>query len=62
MLFIFLIAAGVLLLFFPTLRCAVTHPVKMIRYAASDLYLYIAHKERNICPTGELVAYTGLFG
>lgn len=46
----------------PTVRCAVFHPVKVIANGTRDLYLYYAHKEFNSCATGELVAYTGLFG
>ena len=51
-----------LLVLFPTLRCAVCHPVKTIRYGTKDLYEYIVHKGYNRCGAGELVAYVGLFG
>lgn len=61
--------AGILLIilcfalaFFPTLRCALFHPVSVIFYGARDLVKYFRHKEYNVCGTGELVAYTGLFG
>lgn len=47
---------------FPTFRCAVSHPLLLIYHGCKDLYYYIKHKEYNICGTGELVAYTGLFG
>lgn len=30
--------------------------------APKDFYYYIKRKEYNVCRTGELVAYTGLFG
>ncbi len=50
------------LLLFPTFRCAVFHPVSLTVYGLRDLRQYIRHKEWNICHTGELVAYTGLFG
>lgn len=63
MLFIIgLVAFAFALIMFPTLRCAVTHPVSCMVCGAKDLARYIRQKEYNICPTGELVAYTGLFG
>ena len=60
----FLIAIVVvfLLIMFPTLRCAVTHPVAVIINGFRDLWTYVRHKEYNLYGTGELVAYTGLFG
>lgn len=45
-----------------TVRCALTHPVSLTWYGCRDLYNYIVHKQYNFCGTGELVAYTGLFG
>lgn len=57
-----LIAVVVALVMFPTLRCAVTHPISLIICGAKDLFFYVARKKENICPTGKLVAYTGLFG
>ena len=53
---------AVLLCFFPTLRCAVSHPVLLSWYGIKDIYFYFAQKKYNYCGTGELVAYTGLFG
>lgn len=53
---------GFLLLMFPTFRCAFFHPILLITYGIRDLIQYISHKEYNVCGTGELVAYTGLFG
>lgn len=53
---------GFLLLMFPTFRCAFFHPILLITYGVLDLIQYISHKEYNVCGTGELVAYTGLFG
>lgn len=57
-----LIVVAFFLVCFPTIRCAVTHPISVIVNGARDLYTYVAHKEYNVCGTGELVAYTGLFG
>lgn len=59
---ILLIACAVLLVMFPTLRCAATHPVSLTIYGVKDVYRYIRHRQGNFCGTGELVAYTGLFG
>lgn len=57
-----LIVVAFFLVCFPTIRCAVTHPISVIVNGVKDLYTYVVHKEYNVCPTGELVAYTGLFG
>lgn len=62
MIFIFLILLGFVLAFFPTIRCALTHPIGVIVNGVRDLYTYVVHKEYNVCGTGELVAYVGLFG
>ena len=62
MFFLLAAAAVVVLILFPTVRCAVTHPVSVVVNGVRDLAQYIRHKEFNLCPTGELVAYTGLFG
>lgn len=59
---IIIIAVLVVLGLFPMLRCAVTHPISLTIYGVKDVYNYIRHRERNFCGTGELVAYTGLFG
>lgn len=56
------IVAVFLLFMFPTLRCAVMHPWGVLSNGARDLYTYFRHKEYNLYGTGELVAYTGLFG
>ena len=59
---VIIICLAIALAMFPTLRCAVFHPVSVLLYGFRDLRQYIQHKEFNICHTGELVAYTGLFG
>lgn len=59
---IILIVVALVLVYFPTLRCAVFHPVKLTRYGISDLIRYIRFQRWNECQTGELVAYVGLFG
>lgn len=52
----------IVLYMFPTLRCAVTHPGHVVIYGFRDLVKYYHRKEFNLCPTGRLVAYVGLFG
>lgn len=62
MIYVVLIALGFAIIAFPTVRCAVTHPVAVLVNGVRDGWIYYKRKEYNICPTGELVAYTGLFG
>ena len=47
---------------FPTLRCALLHSLSLAGYGTKDFFLFFLHRQYNLCPTGELVAYTGLFG
>lgn len=62
MLLILVFAFFVLLAIFPTFRCAVTNLPKTIYYSVTDAINYFRHFEYNRIGTGELVAYTGLFG
>lgn len=62
MAFIILIAVVFFLLVSPVARCAVSHPVTVPITSLHDLYMFITHHESDRCQTGELVAYTGLFG
>ncbi len=62
MVLVFGIIFAMLLFAFPALRCAVCHPILVITNSVKDLYWYIRHKQSHLCPTGELVAYVGLFG
>lgn len=62
MAFVLLIAAVVCLVSFPTLRCALSHPVQLLRYGVGDLYRFLRFERWNECRSGELVAYVGLFG
>lgn len=59
---IFFIVFCVIYACFPTFRCAVNHLADVMLYGPHDLWEYIRLKKYNLCPTGELVAYTGLFG
>lgn len=62
MILIFFLVLAFALALLPTLRCAVFHPFAMALYGVKDFYYYLRRKEFNLCGTGELVAYTGLFG
>ena len=59
---IILIALAFGLAMFPTLRCALFYPVSLIRFGVLDLRDHFRHHEYDRCGSGELVAYTGLFG
>ena len=59
---IILIVLAFALALSPTFRCAVSHPIAVAVNGVKDLYHYIRRREYNLCGTGELVAYTGLFG
>jgi Zonular occludens toxin (Zot). len=56
------IGAVLALIFFPTLRCALANIPWVVQYCIRDAITYIKRKGWNACRTGELVAYTGLFG
>lgn len=60
-LILFIVIVAVLL-FFPVVRCAVFNPFATIIYGIKDLWKYFSHFQSNFCGSGELVAYTGLFG
>lgn len=62
MVYIVLIALAFALAMSPTLRCALGHPFALLWYGARDFFHYLQRREFNLCGTGELVAYTGLFG
>lgn len=62
MLWLVLLIVIVLLVSFPTFRCAVLHPIKTVHNGVVDLYYYIKYQGWNNCSSGELIAYTGLFG
>lgn len=59
---IILIALGFALVMFPTLRCAASHPISLLHFGVLDLLDHFRHREYDRCGSGELVAYTGLFG
>jgi len=59
-----LLAFGVVLGFIlsPVFRCAVFHPLSVVIFGVKDLFLHVLRKKANVCPTGKLVGFTGLFG
>lgn len=62
MLLVLCIIAGFLVVCFPVVRCVILHPVSLTVYGVKDLFHYFRNRQYNFCGTGELVAYTGLFG
>lgn len=57
-----LIGLAAALAMFPTFRCGFFHPFLFIYHGIRDLCGYLLHRKYNLYGTGELVAYTGLFG
>lgn len=62
MILLVFVGLGFALAIFPTLRCALFHVFALAGYGVKDFFLYFRRRQYNLCPTGELVAYTGLFG
>lgn len=62
MIFIAFIAAFLILAAFPKVRCVAFHPISSVYYGVKDVYFYFKLNMKNLCPTGSLVAYIGLFG
>ena len=62
MIWLALIGVVILLVISPLFRCAFFHPCSLTFFGVKDLFLYARHHEGDRCRTGELVAYTGLFG
>lgn len=63
---LWLVIGAVALIFcyvrFIPFRVAVSHPLLTVYYAVVDGIDYIRRKKWNVCPTGNLIAYTALFG
>ena len=62
MTFFILLILGFLVVMFPRIRCVLFHPLPSIRYLFQDIYGYFRYNKRDLCSTGELVGYVGLFG
>lgn len=62
MFFIYLVAFAFLFAFSPVVRCAVYHPFLTVYHGIRDGVTYYKQHVFDVCRTGELVAYIGLFG
>ena len=62
MIFLTLFIGGFCALFFPTFRCGILNLPGVLFHGVRDMYFYFARKKYNLYRTGELIAYTGLFG
>lgn len=60
--FLITICVAYLLIKYAQMRLLVTHPVSDFVYFCRDIYELIVHKTYRLCPTGEMIAFTGLFG
>lgn len=62
MLLILTLVSLYVLVAFPLVRCVVFHPLLLIFYAVHDSFRWLKRRQFNLCFTGQIVAYTGLFG
>lgn len=62
MIYIVLFAFIICFLCFVPFRLASLHPFKFFNYSFKDFYKYVYYKEYNVCKTGEIVGFVGLFG
>lgn len=46
----------------PEIRCLVLNPVFVLQYVFWDVVGYIRQRSWNVCPSGELICFSGLFG
>jgi hypothetical protein len=57
-----LLAIAVACIFSVTVRVVLSHPLKTVYNAVVDCLEWMRYKKWNICNTGQLIAYVGLFG
>lgn len=62
MLLILAVFVAYLLWSFPALRCVIFHPFLVAVYGVCDIIWWFRRRYFDLCSTGVLVAYTGLFG
>lgn len=62
MLLFALAVALVVLACSPEIRCLVLNPVFVIQYGVRDAVCYVRERTWNVCPSGELICFSGLFG
>ena len=48
---------AVLLVCFPTVRCAICHPFLCVRYGATDFWYYMSRKQWHSAPYGQISCY-----
>ena len=51
-----------LLVFSVTFRVLVTNPLSSVKYSVTDFFEWLRFQKWRIMPTGQLIAYCGLFG
>ena len=57
MILIVLIFFLIFIFLFPTFRCAILHPVKLLYNVPKDAYFYFAHKQYNNASFGRIIGY-----
>lgn len=62
MLLFVLVITLVVLACSPEIRCLVLNPVFVLQYVFWDVVGYIRQRSWNVCPSGELICFSGLFG
>ena len=62
MIWLFILAFLLLAFVSVVFRTLVFNPISTIRYGIVDFIKYLKYKEWRTCSTGEIIAYTGLFG
>lgn len=60
--YLIILILGCLFVFSVTFRVLVTHPVSTGTYSFSDFFKWLRYQKWRIMPTGQLIAYCGLFG
>ena len=56
------IVFALLLVFSVTFRVIVTNPLSSVKYSVFDFFQWLRYQKWRIMPTGQLIAYCGLFG
>ena len=59
---IFILGFVLLFFFSTTFQVLITNPIKSIKNAIVDFYFWLRYQKYNLMPTGQLIAYCGLFG
>lgn len=62
MLYILLIGMAVACIVSVCFRVGISHPFKTVHYAIMDSLKWVRYHKWDICSTGQLIAYVGLFG